>query len=318
MIMIATRTKTSHLPCFGKLVLAVTLAAFALASQAAAQQSFATPDAAAEALATAAQSGDRKAMLTVLGAAAADLVTSGDDVQDEETRKAFVAAYAAKHRVATEAGKPATLVIGQDDFPFPIPLVQKGDSWQFDAAAGRKEILARRIGRNELAAIQVCLAFSDAQNEYADLTPKANGLSVYAQRVVSSPGMKDGLYWPAAAGEPDSPIGEAVAEASQRGYKVGSGGAFHGYKYKMLTRQGAAAPGGTLDYIVKGQMIGGFAMIAWPAEYGNSGVTTFMISHSGDVYEKNLGPSTAQIASRTSSFNPDDSWKKVNFTEEKN
>ena len=292
--------------------------ALATVSGASAQQSFKTPQEAVETLVTAIRGGDDKAVSAILGPGAERIMSSGDAVQDQNTREAFLASYDLKHSVAIGDGKPATLLTGPDDYPFAIPIDKKRDAWVFDTAAGRREILARRIGRNELAAIKVCVGYHDAQYEYAATMPKVDELAVYAQRVASSSGKKDGLYWPSAAGEPDSPIGEAVAEASQRGYKVGSGGAFHGYKYKMLTRQGAAAPGGTLDYIVKGQMIGGFAMIAWPAEYGNSGVTTFMISHSGDVYEKNLGPSTAQIASRTSSFNPDDSWKKVNFTEEKN
>jgi len=284
--------------------------------EARAQQRFNSAEAAADALAAAARTGDRKQIIAVLGPSSADIVSSGDAVQDDETRKAFVTAYDAKHSIKPETGKPATLLVGQDDFPFPIPLVEKNGSWSFDTKAGREEILARRIGRNELAAIQVSLAFYDAQNEYADLAPKVDGMSVYAQRIASRPGKKDGLYWPATQGEPESPIGEAVADAALRGYKVGSGEPYHGYRYKILTRQGPAAAGGAHDYIAGGNMIGGFALVAWPAEYGNSGIATFMINHQGDVYEKDLGANTQQVASRMTSFNPDRTWKKVIETQE--
>lgn len=289
---------------------------FAFVPSASAQQTFKSADAAADALAAAARTGDRKKMIAVLGPGSAELVSSGDAVQDEETRKIFVAAYDAKHSIKQEPGKGATLVVGADDFPFPIPLVEKNGSWSFDTKAGREEVLARRIGRNELAVVKVCLAFYDAQNEYADITPKANGMAVFAQRIVSNPGKKDGLYWPSAQGEPESPIGEAVAFASQRGYKVGKGEPFYGYRYKILTRQGPTAPGGALDYVVGGSMVGGFALVAWPAQYGNSGIATFMVNHRGDVYEKDLGANTQQIASKMTSFNPDHTWKKVVETQE--
>jgi hypothetical protein len=172
-------------------------------------------------------------------------------------------------------------------------------------------VLARRIGRNELAAIQVCLAYHDAQYEYAETMPKVEDMAVYAQRVVSNPGKKDGLYWPTAEGEPTSPLGDAVASATQRGYRVGSRAPYHGYYYKILTRQGPKANGGAHDYIVGGKMIGGFGLIAWPAEYGNSGFTTFLINHDGIVYEKDLGKETGKIALGTTAFSPDDSWKRV-------
>ncbi len=300
------------------LMLAAGVAAAIVASipTAGAQQRFKTPDEAADALAAAARAGDRKAVMAVLGPDAADIVSSGDAVADENTRKEFVAAYDAKHSVAAD-GNNRTLMLGPDGYPFPIPLVQKDGSWQFDTKAGREEILARRIGRNELAAVQVCLAYYDAQNEYADLTPRIDGMAVYAQRIVSRPGKKDGLYWPSVQGGPDSPIGGAVAAATQRGYRVGSGTAFHGYNYKVLIRQGSNAAGGALDYVVGGKMVGGFALVAYPAEYGNSGLTTFIINHKGDVFEKDLGANTRRIASRMKSFNPDPTWKKVAEADEK-
>jgi hypothetical protein len=284
--------------------------------EARAQQTFKSAESAADALVTAARAGNRQQVIAVLGPGSAELASSGDPVQDEETRKEFVAAYNAKHSIMHEDGKPATLVIGQDDFPFPIPLVEKNGSWSFDTKAGREEILARRIGRNELAAIQIALAFYDAENEYADMMPKMDGMSVYAQRIVSQPGKKDGLYWPAAQGGVESPIGEAVADASQRGYRVGKGEPYYGYRFKILTRQGPAAPGGEHDYVIDGKMVGGFGLVAWPAEYGNSGIATFMINHRGDVYEKDMGSDTQEIASRMIRFNPDHTWKKVVDTQE--
>lgn len=312
---IGTLTNSFHLRRLAGLILAATLAVFVLVPAASAQQTFKTPDAAAEALVAAARAGDRKALEAVLGPGSAEIVSSGDAVQDENTRKVFVAAYDVRHSIKTDGDKPATLIIGADDFPFPIPLIKKGDSWTFDTAAGREEVLARRIGRNELAAIQVCLAYFDAQNDYADIAPKADGLAVYAQKFVSSPGKKDGLYWPSAEGEQQSPIGEAVATATRRGYRIGSGAPFHGYYYKILTRQGPTAPGGALDYVVDGKMVGGFALVAWPAEYGNSGLTTFLINHDGTVYQRDLGENTRRIASRMTAFNPDHTWTKVVETE---
>jgi hypothetical protein len=290
--------------------LSVAVISFGAASVALAQQTFKSPEEASETLAAALRAGDQKALVDVLGPGSLDVITSGDDVDDQNLRKAFLAAYDLRHSVKTEGDKPATLLIGQDDYPFSIPIAKKDGKWSFDIAGGREELLARRIGRNELAAIQVCLAFFDAQNEYAAMT-KVNNLSVYAQRVVSTPGTKNGLYWPTAPGEAKSPLGEEVALATLRGVRVGSGEPYHGYFYKILTRQGPKAPGGEHDYVVDGKMIGGFALVAWPATYGNSGITTFMTSYDGEVYQKDLGPDTSKAAQKITAFNPDDSWKKV-------
>ncbi len=302
----------------GAAALTAMMVGFAMVPAATAQQSFKTPQEATETLVTAVRAGDSKTVDAILGPGAEQIISSGDAVEDENGRKVFLAAYDAKHTVETNGDKPATLLIGSDDYPFAIPIVKKGDAWVFDTAAGRVEILARRIGRNELAAIQVCLAYYDAQYEYAETMPKVDDMAVYAQRVVSRPGKKDGLYWPSAEGEQQSPLGEAVAAASLRGYRVGSGEPFHGYYYKILTRQGPKAPGGAHDFVVDGKMIGGFALIAWPAEYGNSGIATFLINHDGVVYEKDLGQDTKKIASRTSSFNPDETWKKVSVNTAEN
>src|ERR1700756_2644205 len=269
---------------------------------ASAQQSFPSPDDAAAALVAAAKSGVRDDLLKVLGNSAADIIESGDMVADNETRQRFVAAYEAKHSISMQANKKAILMLGNDDFPFPIPLYHAKAGWEFDTSEGRIEILYRRIGRNELDAIQTSLAFVDAENEYAD-KDRGDGAGVYAQRIVSSPGKKDGLYWP--SDNNDSPLGKLAADASAEGYKAGSEPQpYHGYYYRVLTKQGASAPGGAMSYIVKGKMIGGFALVAYPAEYGNSGVMTFMVSHAGTVFEKDLGDLTEVIAKRVKSFDP--------------
>jgi len=289
--------------------LTVAMLVFAMASIAGAQQSYKTPEEAADALASAARAGDRKGVIAVLGRDGADIASSGDEVADAAARQRFLAAYDAKHQIAMNGDSKAVLVVGQEDFPFPIPLVRKDAAWRFDTAAGRLEILYRRIGRNELDAIQSSLAYVDAQNEYAG-KDHGSGVGTYAQRIVSQSGKKDGLYWPAAQGEEDSPLGELVAQATREGYRVGGGQTpFHGYYFKILTKQGSTAPGGAADYVVHGKMIGGFALVAYPAEYGNSGVMTFLCSHAGKVFEKDLGPRTAELAERMTSFNPDLTWK---------
>jgi len=299
-------------------LVSMTIAALlcATASIVSAQQDFKTPDEAASALASAAKAGDRKAIVTVLGPDGQDIVSSGDEVADAATRQKFVAAYDAKHQIAMEGDNKATLVIGREDFPLPIPLVRKDGLWRFDTAAGREEILFRRVGRDELDAIQSCLAYVDAQNEYAERDRTGAGANTYAQRIISAPGKKDGLYWPTSQGEDVSPLGELIAEATDQGYRVGEGRMpYRGYYFKILTKQGPDAPGGALDYVVKGKMIGGFALVAYPAEYRNSGVMTFMVNHTGNVFQKDLGLDTAKLAERMTSFNPDRSWTKVTDTQ---
>jgi hypothetical protein len=292
------------------LISAVVFAAAPL-SPAHAHQWFSTAAAGAAALASAAKVGDRAAVMTVLGPGAGPIVSSGDPVADADGRKQFVTAYDAKHQIVMEGDSKAIMVIGQNDYPFAIPLVRAKAGWQFDAASGRNEILARRIGRNELDVIQSCLAYVDAQNDYADMM-RDGAVAPYAQRIVSSPGKKDGLYWPAAAGEQQSPLGETAAAASTQGYALDGGGApYHGYYFKILTRQGPAAAGGAHNYIAGGKMIGGFALVAYPAQYGNSGVMTFMVNHDGVVFQKDLGNNTAKLARAITSFNPDSTWKKA-------
>ena len=298
-------------------LVSLTLAALlcTVASVVNAQQAFKTPEEAASALVSAAKAGDRKAIVAVLGPEGNDIVSSGDAVADATTREKFVAAYDAKHKIAMEGDSKAIVVIGQEEFPLPIPLVRKDSMWRFDTTAGREEILARRIGKNELDTIQACLAYVDAQNDYADKDRTGAGKGIYAQRIQSSPDKKDGLYWQDAQGNDPSPLGEFIAQATGQGYRVGGGRTpYHGYYYKILTKQGAAASDGELEYVVKGKMIGGFALVAYPAVYRNSGVVTFIVSHNGTVYQKDLGPHTARLAERMTSFNPNSSWKKVDVT----
>ena len=276
-----------------------------------AQQAFPSPEQASAALADAVKSGTNKAILKLLGPAADEIIDSGDEAADAEMRQRFTAAYDAKHSIKAEGNKKATLIVGNDDFPFPIPLYNTSSGWEFDTKVGRLEILYRRIGHNELDAIQTCLAYVDAQNEYAE-KDRGFGVGVYAQRIVSSPGKKDGLFWQ--DDRDPSPLGELAAKASGEGYKLGGSEApYHGYYYRILKAQGSDAPGGTLSYLVNGKMIGGFAMIAYPAEYGNSGVMTFMVNHAGTIYQKDLGRWGEVTAKRTRVFDPDQTWKKVDL-----
>jgi hypothetical protein len=276
-----------------------------------AQEHFKTPDDAVTALVDAAKAQDKSAILAVLGKEGRAVISSGDAVADRAARHRFLAAYHANHTV-DQSGDKATLVVGPDDWPFPIPIVKKNDRWSFDTAAGLDEILRRRIGRNELSAIQVCLGYVQAQNEYASLDPAGLGPHAYAQRILSSPGKKDGLYWPSTAGEEPSPLGEFAAKASAEGYKAGQARIpYHGYYYRILKRQGPGAEDGAYDYVVNGKMIGGFALLAYPAQYGNSGIMTFMVNHNGEVLQKDLGPRTTEIARKIDEYAPDHAWQEV-------
>jgi hypothetical protein len=278
-----------------------------------AQQDYKSPQDAVDALVATARSGDLKAALDVLGKDGEDILSSGDKVSDDAVRARFVASYDKKHTITMDGDKKATLIIGDNDYPFPIPLERnKNGTWSFDTDEGRREILYRRVGHNELDTIQTALAYVDAQKDYAEKDRTGAGAGVYAQRFVSSEGKKDGLYWPTAQGEEESPLGELFAQASRQGYHAGEGRSpYHGYYYKILTKQGPAAEGGAADYVAKGKMIGGFALVAYPAEYRNSGVMTFIVNHAGQIYQKDLGPETAEIAEKMTTFNPDSTWSKV-------
>jgi hypothetical protein len=315
MIKIPAALRSSVSSSLRQCVRAAATIAFLTTATGALAQEYKTPDEAVAALIVAARAADRPALMRVLGPGSSEIVSSGDEVADASARKRVIEAYDTKHRVVPEGADKAVLIIGNEDWPFPIPLVRKNGSWRFDTAAGRDEILFRRIGRNELNAVQASLAYVDAQHEYAEKGIGGNG--VYAQRIVSQPGKKDGLYWPAQSGEDDSPLGELAAAASAAGYRAGQQRApYHGYYYKILTRQGPNAPGGALDYIARGKMIGGFALVAYPAEYRNSGVMTFLVNHQGNIYEKDLGPNTARIASGMTAFNPDNTWQRVTDTDQ--
>ncbi|HTS84306.1 MAG TPA: DUF2950 domain-containing protein [Usitatibacter sp.] len=283
---------------------------------AAAQSTFASPEDAAKALADAIRAHDGHALLAVVGPSSRSWLFSGDKVSDENDWKAFLAAYDEKNSIAKTGDAKATLNVGKDDWPFPAPIVKKGGKWSFDAEAGREEIVNRRVGRNELDTIQTMLAIVDAQREYAASDANGSGFPDYARRFVSSPGKKDGLYWKTDAGQPESPLGPLVAEAATEGYgkharKEGQRPSFHGYHYRMLTAQGKDAPGGVEDYVVGTRLMGGFAVVAWPAKYRSSGVMTFIVNHEGVVYEKDLGPQTASIAESMTRYNPDPTWRKA-------
>ncbi|HEY6931199.1 MAG TPA: DUF2950 domain-containing protein [Thermoanaerobaculia bacterium] len=281
------------------------------------QRTFETPKAAADALVEAADKYDLPALKEILGPDGADLVVTKDAVQDKNQLAAFAAKAHEKSEILTDAKNPnkAILQIGDQDWPMPIPIVRKGGKWLFDSKAGRTEVLYRRIGRNELDAIEACRNYVDAQQEYALAKHDGSNLNQYAQKVISSEGKQDGLVWRNADGSFGGPLSEGLGRAIAEGYSKKSE-PWHGYYFKILKGQGPAAPNGKIDFVVKGVMIGGFALVAWPAEHRVTGVKTFIVSHNGIVYEKDLGPDTGKLASAMTTYNPDKSWKEVPETEE--
>jgi hypothetical protein len=273
-----------------------------------------TPEEVFKTLADAMRAADRPAMLKMLGPDGRDIVSSGDAAADRHTWRRFVEKYDQAHRLDAGGGKIG-LIVGTDDFPLPIPLVPDGEGWRFDTEAGREEILRRRIGRNELNTIQVCLAYVDAQREYYMVASGGKGLLQYAQRIRSTAGKHDGLYWPTKPGERPSPFGELAARARAEGYRGQERPTpYQGYFYRVLTAQGPDAPGGAYDYIAQRHMIGGFALVALPASYGHSGVMTFIVNHDGVVYQKDLGENTERLAQAMKVFNPDATWQRVDPT----
>jgi hypothetical protein len=277
------------------------------------QKSFKTPEAACEALVAAAEKDDVPALVQILGPDGVELVVTNDPVQDKNQSAAFAAQARVKTRVVRDPEKPhlATLIIGTEDWPVPIPVVEKSGGWRFDSKAGREEILNRRIGANELDAIEVCRGYVEAQHEYASEKHDGARVNQYAQRVFSTAGKHDGLAWQDADGSWQGPVGEGVARAIAEGYAADRYNPFHGYVFKVLKRQGPAAPLGEMDFIVEGVMIGGFALVAAPAEYAVSGVKTFIVSHDGVVYEKDLGPETLEQFRAMDRYNPDPTWTPV-------
>jgi hypothetical protein len=277
------------------------------------EDEFATPESGVRVFVEALRTGDDATLRKVLGPEAEGLISSGDEVADQRGRDAFVQFYDQKHRVETE-GDTATLLVGEGEWPFPITMVKDGEKWRFDVEAGKEEILARRIGRNELAVIEVCRAVVDAQKEYAESNPGGLGEGVYARQFASDPGKKNGLYWETAEGEEPSPMGPMVAEAVATGYaapRAGERRPYHGYYFRPLDAQGSAAPGGAKSYVEDGKLSGGFAVVAWPAEYDNSGIMTFLVNQSGVVYQKDLGEGTAKVASEMVVFDPGEGWEIV-------
>ena len=295
----------------GLLALAVFvgLAGGAVAQQAPKLQGFPTAEAAANAFTDAVRKGDQKTLGALLGPQWGEFVPATSE-QRQERRKAYLAAWDESHEVKV-SGDKATIMAGKAGWALPIPLVKDGAEWRFDPVAGWREMRLRQIGHDEAAVVQTMLAIVDAQRDYAAMDPMKTGSPVYARRLLSSPGRKDGLYWEAKPGEPQSPLGPAVARAQVDGNAPDG---HYGYHFRLLYGQGPAAPGGARDYIVKGRMIGGFGAIAWPVRYGVTGVMTFIVDYKGEVYQQDLGPETAQKAGMINTFNPDKGWVKADMT----
>ena len=297
-------------------VFALALISFGSYQQADAQQkTFKSPEEAVKGLMEAVRASDTKEVLAIFGPTWNEIISSVDKVQDKAAKDRFIKAYDEMNKLEKETDSKVTLVVGKEEWPFPIPIVKVGESWRFDTKAGKEELLNRRIGRNELNTIQACLTYVDAQREYAMKDWDGDGLLAYAQKFGSTKGKKDGLYWKAKEGEEQSPLGPLAARAVSEGYTGRKPGdkpvAYYGYYYRILKAQGKNAPGGAYDYVVKGKMIGGFALVAYPAEYGSSGIMTFIVNHDGVVYQKNLGSKTAKVASTMKAYDPDEIWEKA-------
>lgn len=302
------------LACF--IAAAIFLLGTAPASQAAGmpQKRFSSPEEAVKSLAAAVRANDIKEMLAILGPGSRELISSGDDVADRAGREKFLNAYDQMNTLQQESADKMVLSIGADNWPLPIPIVKKGTTWVFDIREGKQEILNRRIGRNELHIMDVLHAYVDAQHEYATKDCRGDGKVEFAQRLISTEGKRDGLYWEAKEGEEESPLGPLVARAAKEGYANADLSPFHGYYFNILKGQGKHVDGGAYNYVVKGKMILGFALVAYPAEYGNSGVMTFILNQEGIIYQKDLGKDTKRRAEAMKIFDPDKSWTKVEET----
>jgi hypothetical protein len=282
------------------------------------QTLFSAPEEAMKALLDATRAKDRAALSAIFGPNAMQKLLSGDEVQDNHEMDEFAAAVEKSAKLEKVSDAKFTLTLGENNWPFPIPIVKEGNEWRFDTQAGTEEILNRRIGENELSTILTCRAYILAQWQYfTEEDEDKDGVAEYAQKFVSSPGKRDGLYWETVEGQKPSPLGSLVAAARAEGYGRKDDGSapqhapYHGYYFKILTRQGAHAPGGKYNYIINGNMIAGYALVAYPDKWGSSGVMTFIVNQQGRVYEKNLGPKTAQIAGAMTEYNPDPTWKLV-------
>jgi hypothetical protein len=278
-------------------------------------KTFASPEEAAKALVDALKTGDKAQLSVLFGPGSESLISSGDDVEDKATRERFLKNYEEKNSLEKKGDDEVLLQVGKDDWPLPIPIRKKGSAWAFDTKAGKEEFLNRRIGRNELNVIDVLEAYVVAQREYAGKDRDGDGVYPYAQKFASAPGKKDGLYWKAGEGEEASPLGPFTARAAQEGYtrktKSEKPSPYHGYYFRILKAQGKNAPGGAYDYVVKGNMILGFGLVAWPAKYGSSGIMTFIVNQEGVVYQKDLGKGTAKAAGGMKRYDPDPTWQKV-------
>jgi len=278
-------------------------------------RSFLSPEKAVTSLVTAVSANDREEMLAILGPGSKELIFSGDDVADRTGREKFLKAYERMNMLQKVSADKVTLCIGKDNWPLPIPIVKAGvKKWVFDTEEGKQEILNRRIGRNELHVMDVLHAYTEAQHEYASSDCGGGGVVEFAQNLISTQGKRDGLYWEVKEGEKESPLGPFVARAAKEGYADANLSPFHGYYFKILKGQGKHAQGGAYDYVVKGKMLLGFALVAYPAEYGNSGVMTFIVNQEGIIHEKDLGVNTTRTAEKMKIFNPDKTWKKVKET----
>jgi hypothetical protein len=295
-------------------------AALAVPPPAAKQQSFPSADAAVAALVKAMQADDVKAELAILGPGSEKLVVSGDPVADNAARKRFVDAYTASHTLTPAGDRRMVLTIGPNAWPLPIPLEQAGTQWRFDVGLGAEQIVDRRIGRNELMTIRTLLAVVAAQKDYFDRLQRGSGAGAYAQRVLSTPGKQDGLYWDAATGEAPSPLGPLIEQVQSEGYPGatatnGRPTPYQGYFYHLLKAQGSNAPGGAKDYVRNGRMTEGFAFVAWPAGYASSGIVTFLVDQDGIVFQKDLGRDTARIVAGMTRFDPDFTWTRVDISD---
>lgn len=307
------------LGAFGLIALLVVLPPVAssrvVAGQTTEHRVFASPEEAVQALVKSVKTGSIEDLLRIFGPQGQELIASSDPATGRKNREVFAVAAAEKWQLVNDGANRMTLVIGHEEWAFPVPLVKDASGWRFDTAAGREEVIARRIGRNELAAIATCGAYVTAQQRYAQQGHDGRAAGAYATKFQSDPGKENGLYWPTAKGQKRSPLGELVAQAAEEGSPLGRAGVerspLHGYYFKILTAQGRAAPGGAKNYIVKGVMSGGFALVAWPAQYDVTGVMTFVVNRDGIVYEKDLGANTATAARKLTTYNPDPSWRAV-------
>jgi len=311
--------KTLLLPLIFALVCAAAIALSAPDSSAATakakQKTFASPEEAVKALVDALKTGDKAELSAIFGPGSESVISSGDNVLDKAERERFLKNYEEKNSLEKKGDDEVILQVGKDDWPLPIPIRKTGSAWSFDTKAGKEEILNRRIGRNELNVIDLLEAYVDAQREYARKDWDGDGVYPYAQKIQSTPGKKDGLYWEVKEGEEESPLGPLAARAAQEGYtrkpKTEKPSPYYGYYFRILKAQGKHAPGGAYDYVVKGKLILGFGLVAWPAKYGSSGIMTFIVNQEGVVYQKDLGRGTAKAAGAMKRYDPDPTWKKV-------